>query len=149
MALNFNQFATEGNTFMKDYAKELGLTEDVDKAGRILTAILHGLREMVSTEESLQFIAQLPMFLKAVYVNGWTIKTQKEKIKSVDDFIGLLRTISGTTASADFHSDGIAEDDIYATFYMLRQYVSDGQMDDMKSQLPKQLKRLFDEHSFA
>lgn len=149
MALNFDKYAAEGNTFMKEYAKELGLTQNLDKAGRILTVILHGLREMVSTEESLQFIAQLPMCLKAVYVNGWAIKTKKDKIRSVDDFIELLRTISGTTALADFHSDGIAEDDIYATFYMLRQYVSDGQMDDMKSQLPKQLKKLFDDHTFV
>ena len=80
MALNFDQFAAEGNSFMKEYAKELGLVENVDKAGRILTTILHGLREMVSTEESLQFIAQLPMCLKAVYVNGWALKADKKKI---------------------------------------------------------------------
>ncbi|MGB3344199.1 MAG: DUF2267 domain-containing protein [Aequorivita sp.] len=148
MALNFNQYATEGNTFMKKYSEELGLTKNPDKAGRILTTILHGLREMISTEESLQFIAQLPMFLKAVYVNGWTLKTKKEKIKNMNDFIELLRSISGTTSLADFNSDGIVEDDIYSTFYMLRQYVSRGQMEDMKSQLPKQLKRLFYDHSF-
>lgn len=70
MALNFNQYAAEGNTFMKAYAKELRLTGDYDKAGRILSTVLHGLREMITTEESLQLIAQLPMFLKAVYVNG-------------------------------------------------------------------------------
>ena len=148
MALNFNQFAAEGNTFMKKYAEELRLTDNPDKAARILTTILHGMREMISTEESLQFIAQLPMFLKAVYVNGWTIKTRKEKVRTVDDFIDLLRTISGTTALADFESDGIAEDDIYSTFDMLRQYVSSGQIRDMKSQLPKQLKRLLYDHSF-
>lgn len=149
MALNFNQYAADGNTFMKEYADELGLTKDLDRAGRILTVILHGLREMVSTEESLQFIAQLPMFLKAVYVNGWTLKSNKGKIKNVDDFIDLLRSISGVTALADFKSDGIAEDDIYSTFYMLSKYVSRGQMDDMQSQLPKKLKKLFDDHSFV
>lgn len=148
MALNFNQYAAEGNTFMKAYAEELGLTKNPDKAGRILTTILHGLREMISTEESLQFIAQLPMFLKAVYVNGWTIKTKREKIKNVNDFIELLRTISGVTALTDFKSESIIEDDIYSTFFMLRQYVSSGQMEDMKSQLPKQLKRLLYDHSF-
>ncbi|MGB3345152.1 MAG: DUF2267 domain-containing protein [Aequorivita sp.] len=148
MALNFNQFATEGNTFMKEYAKELRLTEDPDKAARILTTILHGMREMISTEESLQFIAQLPMFLKAVYVNGWTLKARKDKIKTVEDFIDLLRSISGITALADFESDKVAEEDIYSTFNMLKQYVSSGQIEDMKSQLPKQLKRLLYDHSF-
>lgn len=148
MALNFNQYAAEGNTFMKKYSEELGLTKNPDRAGRILTTILHGLREMISTEESLQFIAQLPMFLKAVYVNGWTIKDKKKKVKNMDDFIELLRSISGPTSIADFKSEGIIEDDIHSTFFMLRQYVSSGQIKDMKSQLPKQLKRLLYDHSF-
>lgn len=148
MALNFNQFAAEGNSFMKEYAKELGLTSDPDKAGRILSVVLHGLREMISTEESLQFIAQLPMFLKAVYVNAWTLKSKKEKVKNMDDFIDLLRSISGKTSTIDFDSEKIAEEDIYSTFSMLRKYVSSGQMDDMIGQLPKKLKKLLYDHSF-
>lgn len=148
MALNFNQYATEGNTFIKAYANELRLNEDHDQAGRILTTILHGLRAMITTEESLQFIAQLPMFLKALYVNGWTIKTKKEKIKTMDDFIGFLRSISGNTSVIDFYSNEVAEADVHSTFKMLRVYVSDGQMDDMIGQLPKQLKKLFYDYSF-
>ena len=50
MSLNFNQFATEANTFLKEYAKELNLAGDTEKAGRILSAVLHGLREIISTE---------------------------------------------------------------------------------------------------
>ncbi|WP_163516966.1 DUF2267 domain-containing protein [Gelidibacter japonicus] len=148
MALNFNQYAAEGNTFMKAYAKELGLTKDLDKAGRILITILHGIRSMISTEESLQLIAQLPMFLKAIYVNGWAIKAKKEKIKSMEDFIDHLRTISKKTSLVDFDSNEIAEKDVYSTFYMLRNYVSSGQMDDVIGQMPKQLKRLFYNYSF-
>lgn len=148
MALNFNQYAAEGNTFMKAYAKELGLTKDLDKAGRILITILHGIRSMISTEESLQLIAQLPMFLKAIYVNGWAIKTKKEKIKSMEDFIDHLRTISKKTSLVDFDSNEIAEEDVFSTFNMLRNYVSSGQMDDVIGQLPKQLKRLFYDYSF-
>jgi uncharacterized protein (DUF2267 family) len=73
MALNFTQFATEGNTFLKKYAKEMNLANNTDKAGRILSSILHALRDVITTQESLQLISQFPMFLKAVYVNGWTI----------------------------------------------------------------------------
>lgn len=66
----------------------------------------------------------------------------------MDDFIELLRSISGTTASADFYSNEIAEDDVFSTFKMLRNYVSSGQMEDVIGQLPKQLKRLFYNYSF-
>jgi uncharacterized protein (DUF2267 family) len=47
MALNFNQYAAEGNTFLKQYAKELGLSENPERAGRVLMSILHGLRYII------------------------------------------------------------------------------------------------------
>jgi len=148
MSLNFNQYAVEGNTFLKQYTKELCLSEDPERAGRVLSSILHGLRSIISVEESLQFIAQLPMFLKAVYVNGWSIKTKKDKIKNIEGFIDLIRSLDGKTSSYDFESDKIAEDYIYSTFLVLRRYVSSGEMDDIRGVLPKQLKTLIFNHIF-
>lgn len=142
MSLNFNQYAVEGNTFLKEYAKEIELSDNLDRAGRILSSVLHGLRAMISTEESLQLIAQLPMFLKAVYVNGWSIKAKKEKVKDVAGFINLIKKIDGKTSKYDFESDEKAEDYIYATFLVLRNYVSSGEMDDIRDELPKRLKGL-------
>jgi uncharacterized protein (DUF2267 family) len=148
MALNFNQYATEGNTFLKEYAKELGIPEDPERAGRILSAILHGLRTIISVEESLQFIAQLPMFLKAVYVNGWTIKMKKNRVKDMEGFINLIRSFDGKTSLYDFESDEIAEDYIFSTFLILRKYVSSGEMEDIRDELPKKLKGLIFNHIF-
>jgi len=141
MALNFNQFASEANIFLKEYTKKLNLNEDVDKAGRILSSILHGLREIIPTEESLQLIAQFPMFLKAVYVNGWSIH-KKKRIKSMVEFIDLVRKFDGNTSIHDFGSDEIAENYIAITFMMLRKYVSLGELEDIRSGLPKDLKSM-------
>lgn len=148
MALNFNRYAAEGNTFLKEYAKEIGLSDNPERAGRILSAILHGLRAIISVEESLQFIAQLPMFLKAIYVNGWSIKAKKNKVKDVEGFIDLIRSFDGKTSVYDFESDKIAEDYIYSTFIVLRRYVSSGEMDDIRDELPKRLKGLIFNHIF-
>lgn len=141
MALNFNSYAAEANNFIKEYANELMLKEDTEKAGRILSAILHGLRELISTRESLQLIAQYPMFLKAVYVNGWKIKDKKSKVKTMDDFIELVKTYDSPTEINDFGYDNdLAEKYIYATFIMLRRYTSLGELEDIRSELPKELK---------
>lgn len=139
MSLNFNQFAAEGNSFLKEYTKELNLKYDNDKAGRILTSILHGLREIISTQESLQLIAQFPMFLKAVYVNGWS-SHKKSKIKNMKEFIELIRDFDGVTAFHDFENDELAENYIRTTFILLRRYVSLGELEDIRSELPKDLK---------
>jgi uncharacterized protein (DUF2267 family) len=143
MALNFNQYATEGNTFLKDYTKEMNLGNNKDKAGRILSAILHALRDIIPTEESLQLIAQFPMFLKAVYVNGWNIRKEKPKIKKMAEFIDLVRKHDGVSAINDFeYSDEVAEQYIDTTFIYLRKYISLGEMEDIRDSLPKDLKSM-------
>lgn len=141
MALNFNQFAAEGNVFIKEYARQLNLGSDTPKAGRILSAVLHALRDVISTEESIQLISQFPMFLKAVYVNGWNNRKTK-KVKTMDDFIGLVKKYDGLTSSYDFASDEVAENYINTTFILLRQYVSLGELEDLRSELPKELKSM-------
>lgn len=143
MALNFNQYATEGNTFLKNYTKEMNLGDNKDKAGRILSSILHALRDIIPTEESLQLIAQFPMFLKAIYVNGWTIKKNRPKIKKMADFIDLVRKHDGPSAINDFeYNDEVAEQYIDTTFILLRQYISLGEMEDIRDGLPKDLKSM-------
>jgi uncharacterized protein (DUF2267 family) len=141
MALNFNQFASEANAFLKEYTEGLSLGDDREKAGRILSSILHGLREVISTEESLQLIAQFPMFLKAVYVNGWT-SHKKQKVKSMTDFIDLVREFDGVTSINDFRSDEVAENYINTTFILLRKYISLGELEDIRTELPKDLKSM-------
>ena len=144
MALNFNQYATEGNRFLKDYAKEMNMENDRDKAGRILTAILHALRDIITPQESLQLIAQLPMFIKAVYVNGWSMKKEKPKVRRIPDFVALVKEYDSPTADYDFeYSDEIAERYIDTTFLYLRKYVSAGELSDIRDGLPKDLKDLF------
>lgn len=141
MALNFTQFATEGNTFLKKYAKEMNLANNTDKAGRILSSILHALRDVITTQESLQLISQFPMFLKAVYVNGWTIQ-KRQKIKTMTEFIDLVRKYDGVTSVYDFESDEVAENYIDTTFIILRKYISLGELEDLRTVLPKNLKSM-------
>lgn len=141
--MNFNQFATEGNAFLKDYAREMDMATDPEKASRIFTAVIHAFRELITPEESIQFIAQFPMFLKAIYVNGWKLKKQKPRIKKLTEFIDLVQKIDGSSAGTDFeYSDEVAEQYIDATLIYLRKYVSEGEMEDIRGILPKDIKGL-------
>ncbi|MGB5645950.1 DUF2267 domain-containing protein [Muriicola sp.] len=143
MALNFNQYAAEGNTFIKEYAKQMNLGTDTDKAGRIFIAIMHALRDMIPPEESLQLIAQLPMFIKGAYVHGWKLTKKKPKIKHMAGFIDLVRQYDGPAAVNDFeYSEEVAERYINTTFIYLRKYISLGEMEDIRDGLPKDLKSM-------
>lgn len=140
MPTDFNKFAAEGNKFLKDYAAELNLGTDTDKSYRILTAILHSFREMISIQESIQLISQFPMFLKAIYVNRWDTKINKNKPKNTEQFIALVKEKCGNKAEIDFPDDDISEMYFSVTFISLRKYISFGELEDLKSNLPKDLK---------
>ncbi len=143
MPLNFDQYAVEANAFLKDYTKKMNLGDDRDKAGRILVSILHALRDIIPPEESLQFIAQLPMFLKALYVNGWNIRRKKPRIKKMPEFLDLVREHDGPASINDFeYSDEVAERYVNTTFIFLRKYVSLGELEDIRDSLPKDLKNM-------
>jgi len=143
MALDFNKYATQGNTFLKDYTKEMNLGKDYVKAGRIFTSIMHALRDIIPPEESLQLIAQFPMFLKGVYVTGWKLKKAKPKVKHMAEFLDLVRQHDGPAAVNDFeYSDEVAENYVDTTFIYLRKYVSLGELEDIRDVLPKDLKNM-------
>ncbi|GGD58270.1 DUF2267 domain-containing protein [Muriicola marianensis] len=143
MALDFNKYAKEGNTFIKEYAREMNLGKDTEKAGRIFSAIMHALRDIITPQESLQLVAQMPMFMKSAYVNGWTLKKEKPKIKHMEEFVELVRKHDGVAAVNDFgYEDELAERYIDITFIYLRKYISLGELEDIRDGLPKNLKSM-------
>lgn len=143
MALNFDQYAAEGNRFLNEYAKALDLGENASKAGRIFAAIMHALRDIIPPQESLQLVAQMPMFMKAVYVHGWSMKKDKPRVKRMSDFIELVKKYDYPAADSDFeYSDELAERYIDTTFIFLRRYISAGELNDIKAGLPRDLKNI-------
>ncbi len=118
----------------------MDLSEGQDKAARILSAVLQGLREIILVEESLQLISQFPMFLKAFYVNGWTINKTRSKVKLMPQFLDLVGTFDGVASNYDFVSDELAEHYINTTLFVFRKYVSAGELEDIRGNLSKNLK---------
>ena len=58
------------------------------------------------------------------------------------EFIDVVRAYDGITSINDFESDDIAENYIDTTFILLRKYISLGEMEDLRSELPKELKSM-------
>ena len=146
MSLNFEKHAAKGNEVLKELAIELGDQEDKARAGRILRAVLHALRELVPIEEAFQFIAQLPMTLKALYVDGWHYSpTKNRRIKTIEEFTDEVFEQGGRSAAEDFPSVEATREAVMAVFRVLRRHVSEGEIEDIQGVMPKQLKELWDE----
>lgn len=146
MALNFDQFAGEGNKFLKDFAQELGYPDDRPRAARVLRSLLHTLRDLMTPEENVELLSQFPMFLKAAYVDGWSLRgSKKPRIRTMDDFIKEVRRRDGSASEHDFETDNDVDKAATVLFLVLRRYVSLGELEDIKAVLPKQLKPMLDQ----
>lgn len=143
MPINFKKQALDGEIFLKKIAAELGAPDELAKAGRILRAVLHALRDRIQPAESLDLIAQLPMAIKAVYVDGWRIAAKPQAARNVGDFIESVREAGGSATADGFTTDFEVEKAIRAVFAVLKKQVSAGEIKDVLATLPADLQVLF------
>ncbi len=143
MSLNFEKYAQKGNEFVHLVEEDLKVSRD--KAGRIIRAVLQALRKRLSLEESFQFIAQLPMALKSVYVDRWSLNQEYERINTVEEFLDEVRKEDQNRAGYDFGNDAKAKVAVSAVFNALRKFVSEGEMEDIINMLPQPLKEFLKE----
>lgn len=139
MAVEFNQYAARGNELLARLDKELG-NKGREHAGRVLRAVLHALRNRISPEESLQLIAQLPMALKGLYVDGWKLSTIHKSVKTLDDLTDEIITEGGRTTWRDFSSKADAMLALRSVMKVLSQFISPGEWKDIAAIMPEDLR---------
>jgi len=138
MATNFEKYAAKGNEIVTMIAKDIQAPKD--KAARVLRAVLHALRNQLNLEESFQVMAQLPMILKAVYVDQWNPSKTFRRIHKLDEFIDIIREEDGKNAGYDFGNDQTAKNTVRAVFRALSYFLSEGEFEDIKSVMPADIK---------
>ena len=105
MSLDFEKNVVKGNEFVRLVAEEL---KYLDKAGITVRVVFQALRNRLSHEESFQLLAQLPMSLKGVYVDGWRFDKNFSRISHVNDFLDEVRQEDGGLAEYDFNNNSKA-----------------------------------------
>jgi len=143
MSLDFEKYAAKGNEFVKLVATDLTIPKD--KAGRIIRAVFHALRNRLSHEESFQLIAQLPMILKAIYVDGWKFNHEFIRINNLNDFLDEVRQEDRGLAGYDFGNNKKAKNAVASVFKALTYFVSEGEMNDITAMLPMEIKEFIKE----
>ena len=144
MPLNFEKHAAKGNEFVNRLAARLGDEKNKDRAGRVLRCVLHTLRNRLTLEESFQLLAQLPMAIKALYVEGWQPSRNQVKLRTMREFAQEVVRLDGLSSWRDFSN---LEDDaikgIEAVVKTLADYVSAGELHDIIAVLPEDMKDSF------
>lgn len=145
MALDFDKYAMKGNEFLNILAEKLGDPTDRDRAARIVRSVFHVLRNHLSVEESMHLISQLPMALKGVYVEGWRIHQEHQKVQSLEDLANEVIKEEGNVAWRDFSNIEEVLQAVRAVAETLTEYVSKGEMEEAVGTLPKGLRKVLSE----
>lgn len=140
--MNFKKYVEDGEQFLKEIARETNTPDDRARAGRLLRAVLHAFRNRLTPNESLQLIAQLPMLIKAIYVDGWRISDEAKNLRTWGDFMEAVREEGGPATRNDFVTDREVENAIHAVFKVLKTHVSAGEIRDVVATLPEELRPL-------
>lgn len=142
--MNLDKYIRTTQDLLREIAEELGDPKDLDRAARVLRIVLHVLRERLQPQESLDLIAQLPMIVKAWYVDGWRLSDGIDKsLRTLDDLADEMVILAQRTASYDFPDTRIAIQAARAVFVVLKKHVSEGEVNDVAAELPRDLKRLW------
>lgn len=142
----FEQYEADARKFVNEVSQELANDGNHQASLRIMTSVLHSIRELLTAEGSLHLISQLPLIIKGIYVSGWHLGT-KEKVKDKDQLIELLLLQNTRTGPNDFGTDEKALNNVMAIIRVLQKYVSPGEIADIQAQFPPELKYLWTSRS--
>jgi uncharacterized protein (DUF2267 family) len=143
MHTEFDKYALKGNEFLSKLAKNMGDNQDLDAAFRILRSTFHVMRKYITVEESMQVLAQLPMALKSIYVDGWKLHKPHERIKTLDEFAAEILKEEGNATWRDFSNMDEVMQDLRAVIITLAEYVSPSELEEAFGTLPKEIKKVF------
>lgn len=133
----FNNYMQPAELFIKEVAEELGNKRDTNSAFRVTRSVFHTLRDMLTPEESLHLVAQLPMILKAIYVDGWK-PGNTNRIRSMQEFLDCLRANSDRP-EIDFGSDADAVHAVQCVLDVVQHHVTIGEISHIVDQFPQEL----------
>lgn len=135
----FDQTLQKSNVWINDLAQELGW-DDKHQTFQGLRIVLHVLRDRLTVEEASQLGAQLPVLLAGFYYEDWKPGNKPTKERSKEEFLAPIRDYyQGINPDID------VERLTQAVFKLLADKVTRGEIRDVVSILPPELKALWPE----
>ena len=131
----FDSTIHKTNVWLNEIMARLDTT-DRHLAYHALWAVLHVLRDRLTVEAAVQFGAQLPMLIRGFYYEGWTPAGKPLKWNK-QEFVACIRDSFRGPSAPD------PEKLVRVVFAVLAHHVSEGEVDNVKNILPKQLRELW------
>ncbi|MFP4125683.1 MAG: DUF2267 domain-containing protein [Alphaproteobacteria bacterium] len=95
-----------------------------------LRAVLHQLRDRLAPTEAAHLAAQLPTLVRGIYYEGWNPARAPQKIRDWPSFKAAVEAAWPAAARHDIDRA------IRAVFAVLDAHVTQGELDDVRAELP-------------
>jgi uncharacterized protein (DUF2267 family) len=122
------------HVWLNDLAEELA-TEDDHHAYRVLRAFLHALRDHLSVDEAAALAAQLPIFIRGVFYEGWDPSRTPERARDLDSFLRRIASEAGLAGETEASFAATAANRV------LEHHISAGEARSVLHMLPEHLRK--------
>lgn len=132
------------NIWLRDANYELGWFT-FQRGYLSLRAVLHALRDRLTTPEIAQLGAQLPIFIRGIYYEGWNPARTPIKSRGKALFLRQVRGEFAHTRNPDVDAEHVTR----AIFRVLSKHISKGELDQIKAILPREVREFWPEATKA
>jgi uncharacterized protein (DUF2267 family) len=127
------------NAWLKELCEDLDWGEERGRAYDALRAVLHALRDRLSVEEAADLAAQLPMVVRGFYYEGWRPSGKPLRERKKEEFLAHVAREFPPPPFDD------TEEIVRAVFRLLEHRITGGEISDIKSSLPAQIRELWEQ----
>jgi len=133
----FDRTIQTTNIWLKEITAVIG--PDRHLAWKVLSTVLHKLRDRLPFEVSVHLGSQLPLLIRGVYYDQYRPSDQQDKTRHAEDFVKDVGKWLSDVRPVD---PKLA---ITAVFGVLDRHIDAGQVAKVKGTLPHELRALWDE----
>lgn len=123
------------HVWLDEIAEQIG-NGDHRLAYRVLRAYLQALRDRLTVDEAAQLGAQLPDLIRGIYYEGWNPSSTPVRYRDLAEFLDRV------ASEAKLSGETSASYAVAAAATVLRGHVSEGEIEDIRAQLPEELQAI-------
>lgn len=138
----FDTSLQDTNLWLKHIETRLGQCER-QEAYAAARAVLHALRDRLPAQAAVNFSAQLPILLRGIYFEGWTLPEKPARSRSVAEFAESV----AAQLPPRYRFDPVFA--ARAVFAAIGEFTSEGEPQKIMSQLPEPLRELWRDQARA
>ena len=143
MLQNLETTAEEARAFLNKLAQQLGHPEEKGRSAILLRAALHALRDHLSIQQSFHLMAQLPSYLKLVYVDNWKYRDKPVASDSQEAFTAYIKKLQDTYGEYQFNWPEHTGDLVRVIYNLISQMVEEGGIRKVINELPEDIQVFF------